>query len=109
MEARTTADGNTFIIEVARQNSSRKSKIGRFFSLLMGLTCLFFSSILFFTIIGIFFAIPLFGIGLGFLYVAFDKQEVVCPNCGAKRRIAKRGTFFDCGTCKKRTLVEWDK
>ncbi|WP_377867276.1 site-specific integrase [Bacillus sp. R86525] len=46
---------------------------------------------------------------LGFLYAAFDKQEVVCPNCGAKRRIAKRGTFFDCGTCKKRTLVEWSE
>ncbi|MEJ9111274.1 hypothetical protein LAV76_00685 [Bacillus paramobilis] len=68
-----------------------------------------FISSIFFTIIGIFFAIPLFGIALGFLYVAFDKQVVVCPNCGAKRRIAKRGTFFDCGTCKKRTLVDWDK
>lgn len=50
METRTTADGNNFIIEVTRQNSSSKSKIGRFFSLLMGITCLFFSSILFLTI-----------------------------------------------------------
>lgn len=107
MEAKTTADGNTYIIEVKQKKSSLKEKFGRKTSLVFGIFGIIFSVILGITIIGLFFAVPLFLFSLGFIYAAFEKQEVQCPNCNHKQRITKGNGYFDCGSCKKRTLVEW--
>ncbi|MED2186825.1 hypothetical protein [Bacillus wiedmannii] len=107
METKTTADGNTYIIEVTQKKSSGKEKFGRKISLVFGILGITFSIILGITIIGLFFAVPLFLFSLGFIYAAFEKQEVQCPNCKHKLRITKGNGYFDCGSCKKRTLVEW--
>ncbi|AJG94498.1 hypothetical protein I6G77_04590 [Bacillus tropicus] len=107
METKTTADGNTYIIKVDQKKSSVKEKFGRKTSLIFGIFGIIFSVILGITIIGLLFAIPLFLFSLGFIYAAFEKQEVQCPNCNHKQRITKGNGYFDCGSCKKRTLVEW--
>ncbi|PEX50193.1 hypothetical protein COJ42_13755 [Bacillus cereus] len=107
METKTTADGNNYIIEVEQKKSSWKEKFGRKTSLVFGILGIIFSIILGITIIGLLFAIPLFLFSLGFIYAAFEKQEVHCPNCNHKRRVTKGSGYFDCGNCKKRTLVEW--
>ncbi|MCC2538642.1 MULTISPECIES: hypothetical protein [Bacillus cereus group] len=107
METKTTADGNTYIIEVKQKKISLKEKFGRKTSLVFGIFGIIFSVILGITIIGLFFAVPLFLFSLGFIYAAFEKQEVQCPNCNHKQRITKGNGYFDCGSCKKRTLVEW--
>ncbi|MBS9803104.1 hypothetical protein J4052_09025 [Bacillus toyonensis] len=107
METKTTADGNTYIIEVAQKKSSFKEKFGRKTSLVFGIFGILLSVILGITIVGLFFAIPLFLFSLGFIYAAFEKQEVQCPNCNHKLRITKGNSYFDCGGCKKRTLVVW--
>lgn len=109
METKTTADGNTFIIEVDHKKSAVKEKVGRKTSFIFGIFGIIFSVILGITIVGLLFAIPLFLFSLGFIYAAFEKQEVQCPNCNHKRRISKGSGYFDCGSCKKRTLVEWKK
>lgn len=108
MDTKTTADGNTFIIEVDQKKSSAKEKFGRKTSLFFGIFGIIFSVILGITIIGLLFAIPLFLFSLGFIYAAFEKQEVQCPNCSHKIRVTKGSGYFDCGGCKKRTLVEWE-
>ncbi|AXY09925.1 hypothetical protein CUC43_25650 [Bacillus thuringiensis LM1212] len=107
METKTTADGNTYIIEVEQKKSSLKEKFGRKTALIFGIFGIMFSVILGITVIGLLFAIPLFIFSLGFIYAAFEKQEVQCPNCSHKQRITKENGYFDCGSCKKRTLVEW--
>lgn len=107
METKTTADGNTYIIEVKQKKISLKEKFGRKTPLVFGIFGIIFSVILGITIIGLFFAVPLFLFSLGFIYAAFEKQEVQCPNCNHKQRITKGNGYFDCGSCKKRTLVEW--
>ncbi|MEK9549416.1 hypothetical protein [Bacillus cereus] len=107
METKTTADGNTCIIEVDQKKSSGKEKFGRKTSLVFGIFGIIFSVILGITIVGLFFAVPLFLFSLGFIYAAFEKQEIQCPNCNHKQRITKGNGYFDCGGCKKRTLVEW--
>ncbi|MBG0962420.1 hypothetical protein [Bacillus sp. SRB1LM] len=107
METKTTAAGNTYIIEVSQKKSSRKEKFGRKALLVFGILGIIFSVILGITIIGLLFAIPLFLFSLGFIYAAFEKQEAQCPNCNHKQRITKGSGHFDCGSCKKRTLVEW--
>ncbi|PFC06067.1 hypothetical protein [Bacillus thuringiensis] len=107
METKTTTDGNTFIIEVDQKKSSGKEKFGRKTSLVFGIFGIIFSVILGITIVGLFFAVPLFLFSLGFIYAAFEKQEIQCPNCNHKQRITKGNGYFDCGSCKKRTLVEW--
>ncbi|WP_346817376.1 hypothetical protein [Bacillus paramobilis] len=107
METKTTADGNTYIIEVSQKKSSRKEKFGRKALLVFGIFSIIISVILGITIVGLFFAVPLFLFSLGFIYAAFEKQEVQCPNCNHKRRVTKGAGYFDCGSCKKRTLVEW--
>ncbi|MGN4777459.1 hypothetical protein [Bacillus cereus group sp. MYBK217-2] len=107
METKTTTDGNTYIIEVNQKKSSVKEKFGRKTSLVLGIFGIIFSVVSGITIIGLLFAIPLFLFSLALIYAAFEKQEVQCPNCGHKRRITKGLGYFDCGSCKKRTLVEW--
>ncbi|HDX9630132.1 TPA: hypothetical protein ROY30_003849 [Bacillus cereus] len=107
METKTTADGNNYIIEVEQKKSSGKEKYGRRTSLVFGIFGIIFSVILGITIVGLLFAIPLFLFSLGFIYAAFEKQEIQCPNCSHKLRITKGSGYFDCGSCKKRTLVEW--
>lgn len=107
METKTTADGNTFIIEVGQKKSSLKEKFGHKTALVLGIFGILFSVILGITIVGLFFAVPLFLFSLGFIYAAFEKQEVQCPNCKHKLRITKGNGYFDCGSCKKRTLVNW--
>ncbi|MCU4787403.1 hypothetical protein OCF11_23845 [Bacillus cereus] len=107
METKTTADGNTYIIEVEQKKSSLKENFGRKTSLIFGIFSIMFSVILGITVIGLLFAIPLFLFSLGFIYAAFEKQEIQCPNCNHKQRITKGNGYFDCGSCKKRTLVEW--
>lgn len=107
MEIKTTADGNTFIIEVEQKKSSRKEKSGRKTSLVFGIFGIIFSVILGITIVGLLFAIPLFLFSLVFIYASFEKQEIQCPNCDHKQRITKRNGYFVCGSCKKRSLVEW--
>ncbi|MCU5600371.1 hypothetical protein [Bacillus wiedmannii] len=107
METKTTADGNTYIIEVEQKKSSLKEKFSRKTSLVFGIFGIMFSVILGITVIGLLFAIPLFLFSLGFIYAAFEKQEVQCPNCNHKQRITKGNGYFDCGSCKKRTLVNW--
>ncbi|AJG61906.1 hypothetical protein [Bacillus cereus] len=107
METKTTADGNTYIIKVEQKKSSLKEKSGRKTSLVFGIFGIIFSVILGITIIGLLFAIPLFLFSLGFIYAAFEKQEIQCPSCNHKQRITKGNGYFDCGSCKKRTLVEW--
>ncbi|HFK1551096.1 TPA: hypothetical protein ACLE2C_000721 [Bacillus paranthracis] len=107
METKTTADGNTYIIEVEQKKSSLKEKFGRKTSLVFGIFGILLSVILSITIIGLLFAVPLFLFSLGFIYAAFEKQEVQCPNCSHKQRITKENGYFDCRSCKKRTLVEW--
>ncbi|AYF06567.1 TPA: hypothetical protein QCY18_003827 [Bacillus cereus] len=109
METKTTTDGNTFFIEVDQKKSSTKEKFSRKASLVFGIFGILFSVILGITIVGLFFAVPLFLFSLGFIYAAFEKQEVQCPNCNYKRRISKGNGHFDCGSCKKRTLVKWRK
>ncbi|CAM4311786.1 hypothetical protein [Bacillus wiedmannii] len=107
METKTTADGNTYIIELEQKKSSLKEKFGRKTSLVFGIFGIMFSVILGITVIGLLFAIPLFLFSLGFIYAAFEKQEVQCPNCNHKQKITKGNGYFDCGSCKKRTLVNW--
>lgn len=107
MEIKTTADGNTFIIEVEQKKSSGKEKFGRKTSLIFGIFGILFSVILGITIVGLLFAIPLFLFSLGFIYTSCEKQEVQCPNCNYKRRVSKGTCYFDCGSCKKRSLVNW--
>ncbi|PGL92428.1 hypothetical protein CN943_22035 [Bacillus thuringiensis] len=107
METKTTADGNTFIIGVDQKKSSGKEKLGRKTSLVFGIFGIIFSVILSITIVGLFFAIPLFLFSLGLIYAAFEKQEIQCPNCNHKQRITKGNGYFDCGSCEKRTLIEW--
>ncbi|MCU5138239.1 hypothetical protein OCA06_00225 [Bacillus cereus] len=107
METKTTADGNTCIIEVDQKKSSGKEKFGRKTSLVFGIFGIIFSVILGITIVGLLFAIPLFLFSLGFIYAAFEKQELQCPNCNHKLRVTKGSGYFDCGNCKKRTLIEW--
>ncbi|MHA2893315.1 hypothetical protein [Bacillus cereus] len=107
METKTTTNGNTFIIEVDQKKSSGKEKFGRKTSLVSGIFGIIFSVILGITIVGLFFAVPLFLFSLGFIYAAFEKQEIQCPNCNHKQRITKGNGYFDCGSCKQRTLVEW--
>ncbi|MDA2626254.1 hypothetical protein PDQ36_23715 [Bacillus cereus] len=89
METKTTADGNTPIIEVDQKKSSWKEKFGRKTSLVFGILGIIFPVILGITIIGLLFAIPLFLFSIGLIYAAFEKQEVQCPNCNHKRRIRK--------------------
>ncbi|WP_025118150.1 hypothetical protein [Bacillus sp. H1m] len=107
METKTTTDGNTFIIEVDQKKSSGKEKLGRKTSLVFGIFGIIFSVILGITIVGLFFAVPLFLFSIGFIYAAFEKQEIHCPNCNHKQRITIENGYFNCGSCKKRTLVEW--
>ncbi|PGN64604.1 hypothetical protein CN961_03545 [Bacillus thuringiensis] len=107
METKTTADDNTFIIEAGQKKSSGKEKFSRKTSFVFGIFGIIFSVILGITIVGLFFAVPLFLVSLGFIYAAFEKQEIQCPNCNHKQRITKGNGYFDCGSCKKRTLVEW--
>ncbi|WP_242280740.1 hypothetical protein [Bacillus cereus group sp. BfR-BA-01347] len=107
MEIKTTADGNTYIIEIEQKKSSTKEKFGRKASLVSGILGILLSVILGITIVGLFFAVPLFLFSLGFIYAAFEKQEIHCPNCNHTRRISKGTGSFDCGSCKKRTLIEW--
>lgn len=109
METKTTTDGNTFIIEVDQKKSSGKEKFGHKTSLVFGIFGILLSVILGITIVGLFFAVPLFLFSLGFIYAAFEKQEIQCPNCNHKQRITKENGYFDCESCKKHTLVEWKK
>ncbi len=60
METKTTADGNTYIIEVEQKKSSLKEKFGRKTSLVFGIFGILLSVILGITIIGLLFAVPLF-------------------------------------------------
>ncbi|MED2754029.1 hypothetical protein P4278_28850 [Bacillus thuringiensis] len=107
MEPNTTVDGNTYIIEVKQKKSSVKEKFGRKTSLVFGIFGILLSVILGITVVGLFFAVPLFLFSLGLIYAAFEKQGIECPNCNHKQRITKGTGCFDCGSCKKHTLVKW--
>ncbi|MGX5555753.1 hypothetical protein [Bacillus cereus] len=107
METKTTADGNTFIIKIMREKTSAKEKFGRISSFIIGLVGFIFSLLLCITLIGIFFAIPLFGISIVFFNAALEKHNVQSSNCGHKRSVKKIRGYLDCGSCKKHILVGW--
>ncbi|KFN03058.1 hypothetical protein D0U04_25110 [Bacillus clarus] len=107
MELRKTADGQSFIIEIERKKSSNSKRIMRVLSMLVGIGGFLLSMLLFITIIGIIFSIPLAIASMGFIAASLGYQRVECPNCNRKQAIKKGIGSYTCGSCKKNTLIEW--
>ncbi|KEK22457.1 hypothetical protein [Bacillus gaemokensis] len=107
MELRKTADGQSFIIEVEREKSSNTKRAMRLISMLLGIGGFLLSMVLFITIIGIIVAIPLAVTSIGLIAASLGYQRVECPNCNRKQVIKKGIGSYQCGSCKKNTLIEW--
>ncbi|PFT53807.1 hypothetical protein COK67_29980 [Bacillus cereus] len=107
MELRKTADGESFIIEIERKKSSNSKRIMRIVSILLGIGGFLLSMLLFITIIGIIFSIPLAIASMGLIAASLGYQRVECPNCNRKQAIKKGIGRYQCGSCKKNTLIEW--
>ncbi|PEL95849.1 hypothetical protein CN604_25075 [Bacillus wiedmannii] len=107
MELRKTADGESFIIEIERKKSSKSKRVMRIVSMLLGIGGFLLSMLLFITIIGIIFSIPLAIASMGLIAASLGYQRVECPNCNRKQAIKKGIGRYQCGSCKKNTLIEW--
>ncbi|WP_202822933.1 DUF5362 family protein [Bacillus cereus] len=107
MELRTTADGNSYIIEVEKKKASKKGIVARTLSFLTGSFFLIIGIILCLTIIGAIAGIPLIIFGLPFIVGSFGFQRVDCPNCNRKQTVKKGIGNFKCHSCNKNTLIEW--
>ncbi|TBL21828.1 hypothetical protein EYB35_00250 [Bacillus paranthracis] len=109
METRTTADGETLIIELEEKKSSTGNQLKKLIYFSFGVVGLLISLALFVTIIGILPGIGLAFFSIAFMYKAMGKQIVQCPNCNKKQPVVHKSEVFVCPRCKKRTLVEWVK
>ncbi|MFD5259438.1 hypothetical protein ACFWJC_00960 [Bacillus wiedmannii] len=107
MELRKTADGESFIIEIERKKSSNSERVMQVLSMLLGIGGFLLSMLLFITIIGIIFSIPLAIASMGLIAASLGYQRVECPNCNRKQAIKKGIGNYTCGSCKKNTLIEW--
>ncbi|PHE68520.1 DUF5362 family protein [Bacillus wiedmannii] len=107
MELRTTADGNSYIIEVEKKKASKKGIIARSLTLLTGSFFILLGIILSITIIGAIVGIPLIIFGLPFVFASLGYQRVECPNCNRKQTVKKGIGNFKCHSCEKNTLIEW--
>ncbi|WP_144517774.1 hypothetical protein [Bacillus thuringiensis] len=107
MELRKTVDGESFIMEIEREKSSNTKRAMRLVSMLLGIGGFLLSMLLFITIIGIIFAIPLAIASMGLIAASLGYQRVECPNCNRKQVIKKGIRNYTCGSCKKNTLIEW--
>ncbi|MED3022316.1 MULTISPECIES: DUF5362 family protein [Bacillus cereus group] len=109
MDLRTTADGNSYIIEVEMKKASKKGILARLGSLSIGVFLIVCGIILCLSIIGAIPGILLIVGGLPFIYLSLGFQLVKCPNCNKKQKIKKGGDHFICERCNKTTLIEWKK
>ncbi|MDO3374681.1 hypothetical protein QJ529_18615 [Bacillus paranthracis] len=107
MELKTTADGNSYIIEVEKKKASKTGIIARTLSLLTGAFFIAIGVILCITIIGAIVGIPLIIFGLPFIVGSFGFQRIECPNCSRKQIVKKGSGKFKCQSCNKNTLIEW--
>ncbi|PEQ33366.1 hypothetical protein CN467_21895 [Bacillus cereus] len=107
MDLRTTADGNSYIIEVEKKKASKKGILARLVSLSIGAFLMICGVILCLTIIGAIAGIPLVIAGLPFIVGSLGFQRVECPNCNRKQTVKKGIGNFMCHRCNKNTLIEW--
>ncbi|PDY76963.1 DUF5362 family protein [Bacillus cereus] len=107
MELRTTADGNSYIIEIEKEKASKKGIVARTLAFLTGAFFIVIGVILCLTIIGAIAGIPLIIFGLPFILGSLGYQRIECPNCKRKTKILKSADHFICHRCQKNTLIEW--
>lgn len=78
------------------------------FSIINGLFLSIIALIFTVTIIGFFFAIPVWlGAFASFMYPFMYGTFTKCPNCGKKLGVLKKSDSAKCGRCKLPIKVEW--
>lgn len=76
MELRKTANGKSFIIEIERKKSSNSKRVMRIVSMLLGISGFSLLLLLFITILGIAFGIPLAIASIGLIAGSLGYQHI---------------------------------